>query len=109
MQEALGISGKFGEATMAARHAYLKRFLPDIGDDNWRTMSKQMASQQIFAEFSRSRRLQLIREEEKAEGTPSPAPYTRCNGRTPRRDQCRTTHGQRGREPAILHSRTLRP
>ena len=32
MREALSISGKFGEATMAARHAYLKRFFPDIGD-----------------------------------------------------------------------------
>ena len=69
MREALGISGKFGEATMAARHAYLKRFFPDIGDDcYWRAMSKQMASQPIFAEFSRSRRLQLICEEEAAEG-----------------------------------------
>ena len=44
MREALGICGKFGETTMAARHAYLKRFFPDIGDDNWRAMSKQMAS-----------------------------------------------------------------
>jgi len=31
-------------------------------------MSKQMASQPIFAEFSRNRRLQLIREKEAAEG-----------------------------------------
>ena len=74
MREALGISGKFGEATMAARHAYLKRFFPDIGDDNCRAMSKQMTSQPIFAEFSRSKRLQLIREEEAAEGDATTCP-----------------------------------
>jgi hypothetical protein len=65
MREALSISGKYDEATMAARHAHLKSFFPDIGDGNWRAMSKQMASQPIFAEFTRSRRLQ---EEEAAEG-----------------------------------------
>jgi len=57
MREALNISGKFCEATMAARHVYLKRFFPDIEDGNWQARSKQMVSQPIFAEFTKSRRL----------------------------------------------------
>ncbi len=35
------ISGKFGEAALAARDAYLARYYPEIDGNNWREQSEK--------------------------------------------------------------------
>ena len=60
----LHISGKFGEAAVAARDAYLARYYPEIEDNNWRDHSGQIGSHTNFADYSRARRLELIQQQE---------------------------------------------
>ena len=59
LRRELNISGKFGEAALAARDAYVAR----IDDNNWREQSGHIASQTSFADYSRARRMELIEQQ----------------------------------------------
>ena len=49
---------------MATRDAYMEQYYPEIADNDWHDQSSQIATQTNFAEYSRARRLELIRRQE---------------------------------------------
>ena len=67
MRQAMNLSGTFSNGAFEARTAYMDRFYPEIGDNNWRDQCNEIASQTNFADYSMARRLTLIKRQKAAE------------------------------------------
>ena len=65
MRQAMNLNG----SAVAARDAYMRRFYPEIDDNDWTDQSQAIALQTSFAEYSMARRLTLIRQQGEAEGS----------------------------------------
>ena len=74
MRQAMNLNGLYGKGAVAARDAYMRRFYPEIDDNDWSVQSQEIALQTNFAEYSMTRRLTLIRQQEEAEGSETSCP-----------------------------------
>ena len=74
MRPAMNLIGAFGKGAMAARDAYMRRFFPEIDDNDWSDQSQEIALQTNFADYSMARRLTLIKQQEEAEGNETACP-----------------------------------
>ena len=74
MRQAMNLSGTYSKGALEARAAYMERFYPEIGDNNWRDQCNEIASQTNFADFSMARRLILIQQQEAAEDNETTCP-----------------------------------
>ena len=43
MRQAMNLNGRYGESALAAREAYLRRFYPEIDDNDWDDQSREIA------------------------------------------------------------------
>ena len=74
MRQAMNLNGRWGESALEAREAYLQRFYPEIDDNDWDDQSREIATQTNFAEYSKERRLTLVRQQEDAEDNVTSCP-----------------------------------